>query len=193
MTYLNPWVDRIICVSEAVRKYLLGLGLPADQLVTIYKGHDPSWYSVMLRPGRSELGIPENSFLIGFTGRMRPVKGVDVLVKSMHHLSHKLDFHLLLVGTVSDPDIRVLAEHPSIRKRIHFTGPMPNAAAIAGACDVFVMPSIAREGLPRSVIEAMAQGVPCIVSNVGGMPELVAHNESGMVVDPAIPRPLPRQ
>ena len=56
--------------------------------------------------------------------------------------------------------------------------------------DVFVMPSIKREGLPRAVIEAMAQGTPAIVSDVGGMPEIVVHGECGLVVPPKDPAAL---
>jgi glycosyltransferase involved in cell wall biosynthesis len=71
--------------------------------------------------------------------------------------------------------------HPD---RIHFTGYRNDAPAIAAASDVFVLPSTEREGLPRAVIEAMAYGVAPIVTNVGGMPELVEKGVSGLVVPP---------
>jgi len=187
LSYLNPRIDKIVCVSEAVRQYLLSLKLPAARLVTIYKGHDPSWYSEMKHPKLSEFDIPDNAFTICFTGNMRPVKGVDVLIEAIHHLPKKHNFHLLLVGNVQDQKILELAKHPYVRSRIHFTGIRNDAAAIAGACDIFVMPSISREGLPRSVIEAMALGKPPIVTSVGGMPELVINNESGLVVPPCNP------
>ena len=53
---------------------------------------------------------------------------------------------------------------------------------VSGATDIFVMPSTAREGLARSVIEAMAQGVPAIVSDIGGLPEIVRNRKDGFVV-----------
>ncbi|MDD4872551.1 MAG: glycosyltransferase family 4 protein [Kiritimatiellae bacterium] len=190
LTYLNPRINRIVCVSEAVRKYLLSLNIPSSRLITIYKGHDPAWYSVMKPPALSNFGIPQNAFTICFTGSMRPVKGVDVLLKSVQHLPANRDFHFLLVGEVKDPRITQLASSPAISKRIHFTGIRNDAAAIAGTCNVFIMPSVAREGLPRSVIEAMAQGVPAIVTDVGGMPELVINNESGLVIPPGDPQAL---
>jgi len=192
LTYLNPRIDRIICVSEAVREYLLSMNLPSSRLVTIYKGHDPSWYTGMTPPAFSEFGIPAKAFTIGFTGRMRPVKGVDVLIESVCHLPKNQDFHILLVGDVKDPELKELAANPQIKSRLHFTGNRKDAAAIAGACDIFVMPSIAREGLPRSVIEAMAQGVPAIVTDVGGLPELVTNNKSGLVVPSRDPKALAR-
>lgn len=190
LTYLNPGISKIVCVSEAVRQYLLSLKLPESKLVTIYKGHDPSWYSEMKHPKLSEFDIPDNAFTICFTGNMRPVKGVDVLIESLHHLPKKHNFHLLLVGDVQDQKILELASNPHVRSRIHFTGIRHDAPAIAAACDIFVMPSISREGLPRSVIEAMALGKPTIVTSVGGMPELVVNNESGIVIPPCNPSAL---
>jgi glycosyltransferase involved in cell wall biosynthesis len=190
LTYLNPGIDRIVCVSEAVRKYLLSLNLPSSRLVTIHKGHDPAWYAAMPPPSFSDFGIPINAFTIGFTGSIRPVKGVDVLIKSLQSLPKNHDFHLILVGEIKDPRVRELASSSTYSDRIHFTGIRKDAAAIAGACNVFVMPSIAREGLPRSVIEAMAQGIPAIVTDIGGMPELVINNESGLVIPPGNPQAL---
>jgi len=190
LTYLNPRIDRIICVSEAVKKYLLSLNLPASRLVTIYKGHDPAWYANLKAPPLSAFGIPEKAFVIGFTGRMRPVKGVDILIQAAHCIPKNHDFHFILAGEVKDPGITALASDPRIRDKFHFIGVREDAAAIAGKCDVFVMPSIAREGLPRSVIEAMAQGVTPVVSDVGGMPELVINNESGLVAPPGNPEAL---
>jgi len=190
LTYLNPRIDRIVCVSEAVRKYLLSLNLPSSRLVTIYKGHDPNWYTAMAPPSFSDFNIPQNAFTIGFTGSIRPVKGIDVLIKSAQFLPKNHDFHFILVGEIKDSRTQELASSSPYKNRIHFTGIRKDAAAIAGACTVFVMPSIAREGLPRSVIEAMAQGVPSIVTEVGGMPELVTNNESGLVVPPSNPHAL---
>jgi len=190
LTYLNPRIDRIVCVSEAVRKYLLSLQLPESRLVTIYKGHDINWYSNLKKPSLGEFGIPANAFTVGFTGRIRPVKGVKILIKAASRLKNNHDFHFILAGAINDPGITEIAEDPSTRTRIHFLGERKDAAAIAGTCDVFVMPSIAREGLPRSVIESMSQGVPPIVSNVGGMPELVTNNETGLVVPPLDPEAL---
>jgi glycosyltransferase involved in cell wall biosynthesis len=62
------------------------------------------------------------------------------------------------------------------------TGFRKDARQISGSLDVFVLPSLKREGLPRSVIEAMSQGVPAIVSDAGGSPEVVEHGKTGYVV-----------
>jgi glycosyltransferase involved in cell wall biosynthesis len=184
LTYFHPRLNRIVCVSEAVRHYLLGKRIPAAALHTIYKGHRVEWYDFDQAVDVTEFGIPLNAFIIGFTGNMRPVKGIDVLLRSLTELPPELNVHALLVGEVRDGTIKAMAADPAIADRVHFTGYRKDAPVLAGACDAFVMPSVEREGLPRAVIEAMAQRVPAIVSNVGGMPELVEDGISGLVVPP---------
>ncbi len=190
LTYLNPRCQRIVCVSEAVRDYLLSCRIPAPRLVTVYKGHDPAWYTTLPKPTRAELGLPTDAFLLGFTGRIRPVKGGDVLLEALRRVPSELNVHLVMVGDIVDPRVRRLAEAPVLRDRVHRLGYRTDAAAIAGLFDVFAMPSVEREGFPRAVIEAMAQGVPPIVSRVGGMPELVRDDESGLTVPPRDPAAL---
>lgn len=190
LTYLHPRLDRIVCVSKAVERYLTETGISGQRLRTIYKGHRVSWYDSDQPVPLSEFGIPDGAFVVGFTGNMRPVKGVDVLLKSIKHLPGDLKIHFLLVGHVRDKSIPKIASVEGIRQRVHFAGFRSDAAAIAGACDVFVMPSVEREGLPRAVIEAMAQSIPPVVTNVGGMPELVVDRECGLVVLPRDPAAL---
>ena len=190
LTYLHPRLRRIVCVSEAVRRYLLKFNPPAQQLVTIHKGHALDWYDAMPKPTRASLGLPTDAILVGFTGRMRPVKGGDVLLRAMARLSPQLNVHLVIVGEVADPVIRQLTESLHLQDRIHCLGFRADAAALAAVFDVFVMPSLEREGLPRAVIEAMAQRVAPIVTNVGGMPELVQDGISGLVIPPNDPGAL---
>jgi len=184
LTYLNPRVDRIICVSNAVRAYLLSMGIPAERLTTIYKGHDVGWYNHAHAKLPAELGIPDDAFTVCFVGNMRPVKGVDVLIGAAARLASPHNVHILLVGEVRDRRIRHRISRGDVPGFVHFVGFREDACSLAGACAAFVMPSVAREGLPRAVIEAMAQGVPPIVSDVGGMPELVVNGKCGIVVPP---------
>jgi len=184
LTYFHPRVDRISCVSEAVRRYLLSMRIPAEKLVTIHKGHDLSWYAGEPTATREELGVPDGAFVIGFVGSIRPVKGIDVLVRAMALLPATLNARALLVGELRAPSIERLVADLALQDRICFAGFRRDAAFLPRLCDAFVMPSLEREGLPRAVIEAMAQSVPVIVTNVGGMPELVRDGECGLVVPP---------
>lgn len=183
-TYLSPRLDSVICVSEAVRSYLLRIGLPPARVVRIYKGHDPAWYrsSRSRADRRREIGLGDKTFVVGCVANMRELKGVDLLIDAVRALPPALDVRLLLIGEVRDPQIRALQHDPAVMQRVIFTGYRRDATELIGACDLCCQPSRRREGLPKSVIEAMCQGVPAVVSNVGGMPELVLDGECGFVV-----------
>jgi glycosyltransferase involved in cell wall biosynthesis len=184
LTYKDPRIDAIVCVSEAVRQYLIGKGIRPDKLVTIPKGHDPSWYSPAPRSALTGLGIPEDSFAIGFAGRARRIKGVAHLVRAVTLMPPELKPHLLIAGDIDDLVVKAQLRLPSVSRRVHCAGFRSDAAGLMGACNAFVMPSIKREGLPRALIEAMAQGVPPVATSVGGIPELIQDGVSGILVPP---------
>jgi glycosyltransferase involved in cell wall biosynthesis len=122
---------------------------------------------------------------------MRAVKGIDDLLAATAILLNEIpSLHLLLVGSIKDRDIEdAIADFPD-RSRIHLTGFRKDATELARLADVTVMASKNREGFPKSVIEAMSQGVPAIVTAVGGMPELVGNGSAGMLVEPNNPTSL---
>lgn len=184
MTYLNARLNKIICVSKAVYEYLEGKGIQPTKLAQIYKGHHASWYEQSKPLELEQFGIPKGSFVIVSSANIRPVKGIDLLIEAFRALNSEPTAHLLLVGQVRDSKINeLISNHPSA-KRIHLTGFRNDAPRISAAGDVFCMPSRDREGLPKGVIEAMIQAVPAIVTNVGGMPELVSDGVEGYVVPP---------
>ncbi len=190
MTYLHPRLAHIICVSEAVRTYLLRMGVAPERLTTIYKGHDLDWYPQEQRMQRKTVGIPEDAFVVGFTGSIRPVKGVDVAIRAFARLPEAMNAHLVLVGELRENHLPSLVTTLGLEGRVHFLGHRKDAVHIMPTFDVFLMPSLEREGLPRAVVEAMAQSIPVIVSSVGGLPELVEHEKSGLVIPPGKPDDL---
>ena len=105
----------------------------------------------------------------------------------------KIETRLLIIGRGElKKYYEEQAEKLRIRDKIYFVGYVSDfdLAKYYNLCDVFVMPSVEREGLPRAVIEAMVQSIPPIVTNVGGMPELVVDRECGLVVPPRDPEAL---
>lgn len=191
---LNPRIDRIVCVCNAVRDHFLAmrprfLRMPAERPVTIYKGHSLDWYRAAPADLRS-VGIPEGAFVISCVANYRPRKGIEVLVAALAELPQDWPVHLLLVGHMDAPTLtKVIAASPAAG-RIHRAGHRQDAPSLTAASDLFVLPSIKREGLSRSLIEAMAYGVAPVVTNCGGSPELVLDEQCGLVVPVSDPHAL---
>ena len=105
-------------------------------------------------------------------------KGHSVVIKVIKALRDKgYDVEVNFIGDGSmRPDFEKMSEDLGIDQYVHFTGWLSSSDEVARVLsenDIFIFPSIS-EGLPRSVIEAMAVGLPCVASNVGGIPELVS-------------------
>ncbi len=182
LKWYNPRIDRIVCVSDAVRTDLMKSGVPANRLLTIYKGHELEWYENRAAADLQSFGISRDAFVVGCVANMRPVKGVDVLVRAMARLDRSLNIHALLVGDVRDDRIPRLIDTLGLEDRVHLAGYRSDAVDLIGACDVVVAPSRGREGLTKSVIEGMVQGHPAIVTDAGGLPEMVDEGISGYVI-----------
>jgi glycosyltransferase involved in cell wall biosynthesis len=188
MRYLNPRIDRIVCVAEAIRQHFLNmrpkfLRMPPERPVTIHKGHKLEWYSD--EPADlTAVGIPPGAFVVGCVANYRPRKGIEVLVGAMERLPEDIgrNIHLLLIGRMDAARLTRRIERSPGKDRIHRTGFREDAPSLAAACDTFCLPSTRREGLSRAIIEAMAYGVPPIVTDSGGSPEIVVDGESGIVV-----------
>lgn len=184
MTHLNPRIDRVVAVADAVRDDLRRLRSDPEHVVTIYKGHDLDWYADT-PADLSEFGIPADSFVIGAVANYRPRKGIEVLIEATHHLSQHVPIHLLLVGADMDkPKLKTLIDASPMRRCIHVAGFRADACALIAACQASVLASTKREGLPKTVIEAMVYGVPTVVTDTGGSAELVVDRETGFVVPP---------
>jgi len=183
LTYLNPKVRRVVCVAEAIRTHFLqmrflGLQLNPEKFVTIHKGHELSWYQKQATD-LNQFGIPQGAFVVGFAGRDRPRKGIEVLIEAVNLLPRNVDVHLLLVGKMYRKKLMEKIAKSPRKDNIHLAGYRHDAPQIAAACSIFALPSLAREGLPRAVIEAMAYGTPALVSDTGGNPELIKQGECG--------------
>ena len=102
MRYLNPRIDRIVCVCDAIRRHFLEmqpafLRMPAERPVTIYKGHKLEWYTAT-PANLADYGIPGDAFVIGCTANYRPRKGIDYLIEGIELLPADIPAHLLLIG-----------------------------------------------------------------------------------------------
>jgi glycosyltransferase involved in cell wall biosynthesis len=176
-------VSAVIGVSDAVRDYVRTVRRP-DQVLTIRKGHDPAWYAAPTPADLTAFGVPRGAFVAGLVANMRRLKGAHVLVEALRQLAPESGVHVLLVGQIRDPEVEAALRDSTLAGRLHATGFRSDATRLMSGFTVSVMPSLEREGLPKAVVESMAQGIPAVVSSAGGLPELVEDGVCGRVVPP---------
>jgi glycosyltransferase involved in cell wall biosynthesis len=192
--WLNPRIDRIVCVANAIRQYFLNmqpafLRGPDSKYITIHKGHSLDWYQD--EPvGLKQFGVPEGAFVVGCVANLRPRKGIDDLVAATNYLPVGASIHLLIIGNMDNDKLHAQVAASPYSDRIHLAGYHNDAPAVVASCDAMCLPSKKREGLPRSVIEAMSYGVAPIVTNTGGSRELVVEGVSGLVVESCNPQSI---
>jgi glycosyltransferase involved in cell wall biosynthesis len=184
--FLNPRIDRIVCVAEGVRQYLLdvqflGFKLDPNKVVTIHKGHKLEWYRET-PADLSQFGIPSDAMVVTCASRLRPRKGLVELVQALGQTDPDRNIHVLFLGHEGNEEILSAVAELELPGRVHFAGYRLDAPAITAASDVFCLPVLRGEGLSRAVIEAMAYGVTPLVTPVGGNTELVIDGECGVVV-----------
>jgi glycosyltransferase involved in cell wall biosynthesis len=187
-TYLHPRVDKIICVADAIRRYLVNIKFlwwrfPPHKAITIYKGHDLAWYQAPAVP-RAELGVPEDAFVVGCTVNERPRKGLPYFIDAAKLLPEDANIHFLLIGDINGKKTLQSIEESPARDRIHLAGYRTDAPQALAACDACILPALKREGLPRGIIEGMVYGVTPIVTDSGGSPELIEQGKSGLIIEP---------
>lgn len=140
---------------------------------------------------RRSLGITPGVPIVGTVARLSPEKDQATLLRAFAELGSVLpDARLLIVGDgVLRPDLERLAGELGIAGRTYFTGERQDVAALLRAMDVFCLPSLT-EGTSLTLLEAMATGLPAVVTAVGGNPEVVADGTSGWLVPPGKPEQL---
>lgn len=182
--HLNRRVNKIVCNCDAVRRYLLSVGVKDEKLSVVYKGHDPAWYTELPAASRSALGFSDDQFLIAFMGNIRPVKGLNVLIEALSILTSKLKIKLLVMGEDRKGAARAFVKCQKLEHLVKFFGFRSDAVSIAAACDLLVVPSLDREGVPRVILQAMARRLPVLASSVGGIPEIISDGKCGALVPP---------
>lgn len=189
LTVLHPRLDRVICTSEAARAELARNRDPAS-LVTIRPGCDPAWHN---QPPANlvSLGLPPDAFVVAAVTDYQGRKGIEYIVDSAQWLPAAAKAHFLLVGAGHENrSVLERVVRSPWRENFHLLGPRTDAPQIVAACAVSVRAALRGDSVPQAVIESMACGVPTVATDVGGLRELVAHGESGIVVKRRSPRAI---
>ena len=184
-------LDRVILVSEATRWAFA----PNSKQRLIYNGVELS----SLQPSsqaetlRADLNLDPDALLVGIVTRITPEKGIHTLIEATAKLKASPSVQLLVVGGPYFPkdaeyidSLKIQAERLGVADRVIFTGFLEDTDAILSLLDVVLLASTIPEACPRTIIEAMAAGVPVIATPLGGSKELVTP-ETGILVPPEDP------
>jgi glycosyltransferase involved in cell wall biosynthesis len=144
-----------------------------------------------IRKDRYRLDPASSTILIGMVARLAPEKGHRDLFLALQLLrTQGTDAHLVLVGDgPCRPELIVLAQELGISDHVTFAGEQPDGARLIAACDIAVLPSHS-EGFPNAIIEAMAAGRAIVATEVGGTPDAITNEETGLLVPVASPLAL---
>ncbi|HLI34582.1 MAG TPA: glycosyltransferase [Terriglobia bacterium] len=192
---MNPLFDSVLTVSEEVRRAAIHEGLPASKVITVHNGIEAEKL-MRARPGdgcelRNRLGLAEFPQVIATVANIRRVKGLDVLIRAMAIVREEYPGACLVVaGEILEPEymreLQELIRDLDLAERVKFLGGSENVFALLRASDVFCLLSRS-EGFSNALIEAMACGLPCVATRVGGNGEAVADGVSGFLVPPDDP------
>jgi sugar transferase (PEP-CTERM/EpsH1 system associated) len=180
--------SKVIVVSRELETLLQGKYLlKASQVTRIPNGIDASYYSpdpTDRNIRRSELGFAETDVVIGFSGRLDPVKNLDRLLDIFFAgFRAQSRLRLLIVGDGPDRKrLERMCRENDIYRHVVFTGEQEDVLPYLRAMDMFLLTSL-REQMPMTVLEAMGVGIPVIATNVGEIPNIVDHGVNGFVLE----------
>ncbi len=174
MKHVLAHVDHFLIPSQTLMSFYREMGVPGEKLVFSPYGFDKNRISVK----KVKQMIPDK-INFGFIGRVIPVKGVHLMLKTFKRT--KGEAQLFLYGALGS-DAKFLRQIKGKDKRIHFMGGFDNTdiEKVLHSIDILIVPSIWLENAPLVIQEAFLAGVPVITSNTGGMGELVKHQENGL-------------
>lgn len=182
------FTDRIIGLTDQESRDHLErkIGRP-EQFVSIPSGVELEAFEKVqgeARAVKTSLGLPPSARLIGSVGRLEPVKGHAYLLEAFAALAPRFtDLYLALAGEGELlPQLRSRARSEGLADRILFLGWRDDIPGLLQAFDLFVLPSL-NEGMGRALVEAMAAGLPIVAARAGGVPEVLAEGEAGLLVE----------
>jgi glycosyltransferase involved in cell wall biosynthesis len=176
-------------VSLPFRDELARHGVPKERIEIVHNAIPADWGVRGRQPEkagalRQRLGIPAGRKVILIVGRLSREKDHLTLLEGIARMESAVTAHLVVVG---DGPERARIEKRiaglGLEERVTFTGQQSSAEAYYGIADLAVLSSLS-EGSPNALLEAMASGVPVVATAVGGIPEIVTHGESALLVRP---------
>ena len=196
--YACQFADCVLVNATAVKDWLIGEGYDASKIIVIRNGVDLTRFTGPSEPDRirQELGVAPGTPLVAVVSRLTRLKGLENLLEAAAMLKPRYpDVRFLIVGETSPMEVpyldelKQLADRHGVGDRVIFTGRRSDVPALLSGVDVSVMPSL-NEALSNVLLESMAAGAPTVATRVGGTPEALVHEQTGLLVAPGDSRGL---
>lgn len=185
--FLWRMADAGIAISDSIARFTVEVeGAPKSKIHRIYYGLEatkPLDRNAARAAILRELNLPDDAALIGMVCRLTEQKGITYALQAFARLKDEFPAaHLLIAG---DGPLRTALEREAapLKNRVHFLGWRDDTALLMAALDIFLVPSL-WEGFGLVFLEAMAQAVPILATNVSAIPEIIVDGETGLLVPP---------
>jgi L-malate glycosyltransferase len=169
----------VFTVSMSIRETLIEGGIDPDMVKVVYEGVDLDWIDRQLpREERTQ-----GEVRVGMVAHFSPEKGHRTLLEAIANVNCSKARYFLVGDGVLREELQRFAEGLGVAERVVFTGFRSDCEAFMKTMDLFCLPSLS-EGLSSAILAAMANRLPVLATDVGGIPELVIHGETGLLVPP---------
>ncbi|WP_119071447.1 glycosyltransferase [Aggregatilinea lenta] len=184
------YADCVVAVSDEVERYLAERQrVPERKIIMIPNGVDLSGFTYQAGVSariKQSMGFARDQLVIGTVCQLRKAKGLQYLIQAAKVVTRlRPDAVFVLVGSgPQEQNLKQTVKDEELGDKIIFLGQRRDVGDLLKGMDLFVLPSL-WEGMPRALLEAMATGRPCVVTDIGGSRELVVHEKCGLVVPAA--------
>jgi L-malate glycosyltransferase len=186
---VNPLVDQVQAVSEEVRTFLISQdGIDPRKVVTLYNGVELEKLNQAngTESLRAKLGLNTDAPVIITSANIRPIKGIDILIQAAAKVCGEFPRAKFLIAgeTIDRPHfekLQQMIQSHQLKDNVVFLGRSDNVPSLLKLSTLFCMLSRS-EGFSNAILEAMAVGLPCVVTKVGGNAEAVEDGKSGFLV-----------
>lgn len=182
---LNLFTDYVTAISSATRNALVKFeNFPRDKIAVVYNGIDDSNYVLPQNPNLKEsLSISEDAYVLGTVARLDSIKNQKMMIKALKIVRQNYpETYLIIVGDGPEREnLESFVSDLELSSCVILTGFREDAHLFYNIMDIFLLTSFS-EGTAMTLLEAMATGLPCIGTDVGGNPEIVRNRETGFII-----------
>lgn len=176
-----------VAVSKELRQHMISEGFSAERVGVVYCGIHPgsSPTNRDRAQARKDLGLSSGQAVIGTVARLDPVKNLGSLIDAYSDFRSRLpNSKLVILGDGEERgSLELRARELGVGGDVVFAGRVPDVRSLLPALDLFVNCSVT-EGVSLTILEAMAASIPVVATAVGGTPEVVQHEKTGLLVPP---------